>query len=789
MVAGLSSPLPLNIWAKSSRDGAPGESLARHTVTVASMLSRLVARAPGLAAVAADDRLFHRALWACWLHDLGKGASGFQDVLRGRQRSWGHRHEVLSLAFLPWVAEPGSDDYAWIAAGVVSHHRDADVIRQLYDVLPSQREGTVAALSDMVRQLDDATVDALIHFTTETAPAWLATSHLHARGVELPTCTAPDRQMFRTEAVSWILEALRSYDRLHRQLASDHGDLAGRRQGMLLRGLVQLADHLGSAHADPFEALVIPDVHDLLGRAGVGTGGTGIRSHQQSARERVGSLVFAAPTGSGKTEASLLWTRRQLADADRSRRLVYLLPFQASLNAMYSRLKSTLNADVGLVHGKATQAIYRTLVGEYRQNVAAAKAYAANNLARMHHPSVWVGTPYQLLRGAYRLPGYEQIWTALAGSQIVVDEPHAYEPERLGLILGMLAELVRHWDVRVCLMTATLPAWTRRLLEMAVGGTSLSVDSALFAQFQRHRIRLVHGDLLDDEVVKQIVQFVTVGCTVLVAVNTVNRAQLAFSALKGRLGEGRVRLLHSRFTSQDRIDKEQEILDLLGGGAERPARDGLVVVATQVIEVSLNLDFDTIFSEPAPLEALAQRFGRVNRRGKKGIDGIVPVHVLDRPDDGQGVYDDELVTRTLAWLATVDAEAVDEAALGDALDVIYGDDLAAAFSSRVEHAWREFDTACIRDLHPFASDEDLAEHFDELFDGTEVLPACFVEQFRMQRDAAPLEAHGLLVPLSVRQRCQLRGRAAWDRDLKQWVVDVPYDRTEGLLLPGRQPPK
>ncbi len=108
MVAGLSSPLPRRLWAKSSRDDTAGESLATHTMTVATVLSRLAARSPGLPAVAANDRLWHRAFWACWLHDLGKGASGFQDVLRGGRPSWGHRHEVLSLAFLPWVADPGT---------------------------------------------------------------------------------------------------------------------------------------------------------------------------------------------------------------------------------------------------------------------------------------------------------------------------------------------------------------------------------------------------------------------------------------------------------------------------------------------------------------------------------------------------------------------------------------------------------------------------------------------------------------------------------------------------------
>ena len=786
MVAGLLSPLPRSIWAKSSRDGAQGESLTAHTNHVVSQLARLAARAPGLTAVAGTDRLWHRAFWSCWLHDLGKGASGFQRMLKGETTAWGHRHEVLSLAFLPWVAAPDSDDFAWIAAGIVSHHKDASVIKEIHDIGSSVEQDTLEGLDAIVGELDDPTVEALIRFVTETAPAWLAASSLRELGVEAPSCTLPDRREFRAEAAGWILAALRAYQHLHRRLADGRGNLAERRQSILLRGLVQLADHLGSAHAPPFAPLVIPAPSDILRQVGVNED-QDLRAHQSGARERIGSLVLAAPTGSGKTEAALLWTGTQLQEPERSRRLVYLLPYEASLNAMYRRLKDALHTDVGLVHGRASQAIYRMLVDEeYRPRVAAAKAFAANNLSRMHHPSVWVGTPYQLVRGAYRLRGYEQVWTALAGSQIVVDEPHAYDPERLGLVLGMLAELTRNWDVRVCAMTATLPCWTRVLLEQAVGAGSLEVDPELFAQYRRHRLQLVHGDLLDDTTLKEIAGQVNNGVAVLVGANTVDRAQKAYDTLKTLLGEERTHLLHSRFVARDRLAKEQEIARLLGVGIERQAGDGLVVVATQVIEVSLNLDFDTIFSEPAPLEALAQRFGRVNRRGKKGI---VPVHVLDQPRDGQVIYSDELVERTLSWLAAMDGEVVDEAGLGAALDSIYGEDLAHEFSTRTESARRDFDAACIRDLHAFASDEALADKFDELFDGTEVLPSCFVAEYRNLRETAPLEAHGLLVPISDKRRSALKRRklARRDPELKQWIVDVPYDETRGLLLPGRSP--
>jgi hypothetical protein len=76
-----------------------------------------------------------------------------------------------------------------------------------------------------------------------------------------------------------------------------------------------------------------------------------------------------------------------------------------------------------------------------------------------------------------------------------------------------------------------------------------------------------------------------------------------------------------------------------------------------------------------------------------------------------------------------------------------------------------------------------------LFDGTEVLPSRFVGQYRDLRESEPLVAHGLLVPLSDKQRWLLgrRNLAHRDTELSQWVVDVPYDDTRGLLVPHAQP--
>ncbi len=487
---------------------------------------------------------------------------------------------------------------------------------------------------------------------------------------------------------------------------------------------------------------------------------------------------MAAPTGSGKTEAALLWARRQSETEKVSRRLLYLLPYQASLNAMRQRLRRVLESQVALLHGRSAQVIFRELSEQgYAPHEAEYAARRAEDLARLQQPSVWVTTPYQLLRAAYRLRGYEGLWTSLCGSMIIVDEVHAYEPERLGLILGMLGELVATWDVRVCAFSATMPSWLQLLLCRSLQAMSPPRDDALFEEFQRHYLEMIDGEITDPLVIDHICQQVTAGRSVLVGVNTVARAQEVYRLLQQRLPRRQLELLHSRFTGRDRLAKEQRIIERLTPGHTRTA---LAVVATQVIEVSLNLDFERIVTEPAPLEALAQRFGRVNRLGRYGV---VPVWVLTKPANGQGVYDQRLVERTLAVLrAHAAGTTLNEALLSDWLDQIYADDLQGEWLQRIEWHRREFTRACLASLRAFDSADDrFAEQFDKLFDGTEVLPAQLEAEYRHLRERSVLSAQSLLVPVSHIGR--LKSHLRWHQEFRLNVVDLPYDPESGLSLP------
>ena len=144
----------------------------------------------------------------------------------------------------------------------------------------------------------------------------------------------------------------------------------------------------------------------------------------------------------------------------------------------------------------------------------------------------------------------------------------------------------------------------------------------------------------------------------MVVCNTVNQAQEMFKTLREVVKEDKAKLLHSRFILKDRkrIETELDDADLL--------------VGTQAVEVSLDIDFDCLFTEPAPIDALIQRFGRINRKGEKGENGICDVHICENGGENDHfIYSTDKVLRTLCVLAPVDI--LYESEIQDLIDAVY----------------------------------------------------------------------------------------------------------------------
>lgn len=778
------------LLAKSADKGAGGkpETLAEHTYSVLEKLAANIRLRPALPEQIGVPRLWHVLFWGAFLHDFGKAAKGFQARLKSKEAPrWTHRHEVLSLAFVDWITSAfEKEEQPWLVAAIVAHHRDAAEIAQLYNTI----DRAESAFSD---ELNNQTISDLWKWLAECPPIWIDALGLGNHGINLPALPsqADAISIIEGNIPAVIRKWLNAYQRWIEKVVdrSDEGSLLT--GTMLLRGHLISSDHMASAHVGELPEPQLSDPNQLIAKLKLDQP----YEHQRECMNARGSTILMAPTGSGKTEAALLWAVSQGAS-----RLYYTLPFQASMNAMEKRFnedeknereeiirEAPFKNQVGLEHSRSLLAYYRRLLYESENATPEQATKAAKwlkNLAELNYYPVRILSPYQLLKAPYRLKGYETLLTDCYGAAFIFDEIHAYEAARLAKILALVKHLRENYNAKFLVMSATLPKILRDALKDALGEYALvTASDDLYREFRRHELVLRDGELLSAENLDLIADTARGGQTVLVCCNTISRAQTAWKELGKRLnGQMRVELLHGKFNGKDRLEKEQIVRDATG--SRSTAREkSIVLVATQVVEVSLDIDLDTIFTDPAPLEALLQRFGRVNRRRKKGI---APVCVFREPiPEKPRPYEPELVRAALDVLEEQNGNPIDEAQISEWLDHVYGRaEVAEPWLTTYQREYQEFTETALMNLRAFQSDDALEDLFYQAFESVDVLPEDLYDEYLDAREQSPIEASQLLVPLHYTMFGRLKGegRGYTDEEGKLKLVKVYYDSEVGLDL-------
>jgi CRISPR-associated endonuclease/helicase Cas3 len=443
-------------------------------------------------------------------------------------------------------------------------------------------------------------------------------------------------------------------------------------------------------------------------------------------------VFLDAPTGSGKTEAALLWAQANQSP-EQSRHVFYVLPFTASINAMYGRLKddSLFGSDaVSFLHGRSAYFAYRWLCEsdpDPDPQKAARKAREARRQTReLYHP-VKVVTPYQILMAFLGTKGWERSLCEYAGGLFILDEVHAYEPRLTGLLFEVLRRLTGDFGARICVMSATFPTLLQEALIEHVGeATHVNLGTDERDRYSRHVVRLEEGTVAErlPEIREKLVAG-EVHQRVLVVLNTVAGAMECFEELEGSarnpcLIHGRL-IQRDRQAAEDRLQNEDNPVDLL--------------IGTQAIEVSLDIDFDVLYSDPAPLDALLQRFGRVNRKPLHKLERLAPkdryravVICRSRWPDTAAIYDERLLARTLAVLP--DGRVLKESEVSELMDAVYDREQLTTFLE-IANAKSQQLRRLIGSLEP-GSEKPYEEEelLDELIDSIPIVPARHYEEHR-----------------------------------------------------------
>lgn len=800
MAAAVVTPKPprrelSQVRAKSTPPGDP-ERLTTHSRVVHDTVGQLQERLATAGVLAADPAFWSWVRRAALLHDSGKVAEDFQRQLLPGGGSWGQRHEVLSLAYVDLLATAGGwddEDRIMVATLVATHHRalfsstsgdggGKPSLAQLYNARTRWDEAFTYRFWRGTRQ---AQVPRGLH---RELLAWLA----GALGVDPPPHTSDGPTL--AERARLLLARL--VDTWRQPVAPDRGLLA-----VLAQGALTLADHAGSAHVRLRTHLPLP--LDYLERFPHSP-----YPHQRRAAATDGHLVLVAPTGSGKTEGGLAWAARQVAAMPGLPRVVWTLPYRASLNAARLRFREELvpapgeeAPDIGLLHGTVARTLLAQAVEDDRAcdtgrspvkpTVTLARQARARAAAmRLFTQRMRVATPHQLLAGAIAGPTYSSVLLEQANSLFVLDELHAYEPETFGRICAAMA-LWERLGSRVAVLSATLAPVMIDIIDESLTQGVTCHRAPPGTSPARHRLVLDDHPLTAAQSLDRLRDWLREGHSVLVVTNTVATAQLVYAALAPEARRTRpddpdaALLLHSRFKNRDRDAIERR---LLRRHPERQAgarhRRGGLVVATQTVEVSLRLDFDRGAVENAPVEAIAQRAGRVNRRGYHP-DGAVEFRVhaptSSRPYDARALA---ASWKALTTLVSEGADALSEQDIDRLLDIAYDTDWGRAWAAAARRSREAFTAHFLTFTDPFHDRTEFARKLSEQFDSVDALHHEDLDTYRKLttgEQGDPLLAAGLLIPLRYGQLRQYRARH--DRRLDVHVITGEYDEATGLRPP------
>jgi CRISPR-associated endonuclease/helicase Cas3 len=507
------------------------------------------------------------------LHDIGKASSLFQETLKKNfQRPPGFlfRHELASLFFISFLNK--EEKYPVIDM-IVAHHKsiynDAGG-KGLLDLDENDPE----CFEKHIKGFDDWSKDALLileHFNFEINPI-----SVHQA-----------KESFY-EVVDYCQAKKYGYSRW--------------------KGVLIAADHLASAmsgYLKPLERklFVVPDLSYYHSR----------KSELYplsliSTDDKRKHTLVTAPTGAGKTDFLI---RRC------NGRVFYTLPFQASINAMYERIKADLkntDADVRLLHAASSIKLENGTIEEMI-------------LQRHIGASVKVLTPHQMASLVFGTKGYEAMIADIKGCDIILDEIHTYSETTQAIVLKIV-EILCNIGCRVHIGTATMPSVLYNRLVDILGGSDniyeVKLPDEVLDSFNRHVIHKADSieslSNIVDEAIHQ-------NQKILLVCNQVKRAQSLFNDLSEKYPHIEKMLVHSRFKRGVRSQLESDLRNIFNNSTK-----ACLVVSTQVVEVSLDISFDLMVTECAPVDALIQRFGRINRkRSTETIGRYKPIYVLAPP--------------------------------------------------------------------------------------------------------------------------------------------------------------
>lgn len=663
-------------WGKAQPDDKSGQEyhlLPYHCLDVAAVGSVLLSRHQPLLHFFADNSGLKSDTFQAWmtfflcLHDLGKFSESFQglqeDILfqlqqKKRKKEYEIRHD--SLGFILWRGNIADVFYSFIGQLHDAIQDDQDYWTEFFEVwaqVVTGHHGQPPKCSNwrVSRYFVEEDIAAANEFVQECMSLFL-------KGVCFVEPWPVSEWLDRIRCLSWWLAGFSvicdwlGSNKEYFAYQSVPCSLKEYWHNIALPSAKKAVESIGILPLSASENKPITSLFDNIKKA------TPLQKLSETVSLSNGPQLFILEdvTGAGKTEAAFLLLNRMMSSGMAEGAYI-ALPTMATANAMYARTrkvyqklyKNSSSPSLVLAHGARhmvdsfRESVFseaRTNEADYSYNEETASTYCnawlADNNKKALLAHMGVGTIDQALLAILQSRFQSLRLLGLRGKVLIVDEVHASDAYMHRLLQTLLTFHAASGGSAI-LLSATLPKQMRQELQNAFSSglripnpvvknpgyplfTQISMETMLekTVNTRQELERTLSFTMLhdNDEVFELIVEKANGNNCIAWVRNTVADALEAYNRLIEIMPENRVILFHARFALGDRLAIEKKVLSLFGKSSSAKDRAGKVVIATQVIEQSLDIDFDWMISDLAPIDLLIQRAGRLRRhlRDKKG---------------------------------------------------------------------------------------------------------------------------------------------------------------------------
>ena len=621
--------------AKSEKEGEEGKNilLKDHIIEALERLKQLnnfieVNRSAITNEILKDEKFFTALAIAVILHDLGKITYDFQKRLHNTEsEEWSKlkeflkpshgvdvRHEILSAI---WASIVLSDSNAgewkeWfskIRTAILLHHYNEYYIgeKDLMEIVQSYLESVEKYLEFILTKKGD--LNKFLNDLLDDVSKKFHSSNPILNGMEII------KNNIRLEGVEELLNKIRDHDddlstfAEFYEIDNENPDY----NFLVFLGCLRRCDYSASGEVDiegvKGEVIKLEEIFKNIDEK-IKRKIEKEPEWQKQVVEKVEplkSVVLIAPTGAGKTEFALLW------NAKNARKLIYTLPLRVALNDLFWRFKNDYfdKDTVNILHS--------TAFIEYLEEEQKSKTLDVDKkltTSKILSSPILLTTPDQVFLTSLNYYGSDKVISVYPLSSIVIDEIQTYDPEMASIIIKTL-QIVKELQGVVLVMTATLPPYFEPFLN-DLNFEKINTKGVEIKNYnrRRHKIDVIEDYLVmykkdrdgyyievNKEKLKEYIEKYE-GQNLFVVLNNVSKAIEVYKKLEKE--HHNVFLLHSRLIEKEKSERIRKIKELM-------KKDQVIVVSTQIIEASVDLDFDAMLTEVSPIDSQVQRWGRVHR--------------------------------------------------------------------------------------------------------------------------------------------------------------------------------